>query len=57
MPTKRGLELPQTKLSEQDVETIRAAAKSRAVNYSDLARLYQVSPSLISLIVRGKRRK
>jgi hypothetical protein len=51
--TKRGEDLPQSKLTEDQVREIRTDCKARiGTEYRRLADKYDVSPSLIGLIVR-----
>lgn len=52
--TFRGEALPQSKLSEQDVASIRQIHRSLRQTYAQTARMYGVSPETVSLIVRGK---
>lgn len=62
MPRKRekepkGRRLPQTKLEKRDIDGIFYLYFQEGVSQSEIARLYRVHRSTVSLIVRNLRRQ
>jgi transposase-like protein len=53
----RGMDLPQTRLTDEDIAEIRALSASGEHTHTQLARRFQVHPSTVSRIAAGKRRK